>query len=311
MQEGFLYALTGSTGAGKTAITLRVAASVGQGIKFAGRETKKRRVLYLAAENPTEIRMRWIALGQQMDFDVDTIEVFFVEGGFKISETTDRLKDEAATCGGDFGLVVIDTGPVFYEGDDESSRTQQGRHAKMLRGLIDIIPGRPAVVANVHPVKNAVADNLLPAGGGNFLNEVDGNFTAAKTDNTTELHWQGKFRGVDFAPLHFMLRTVTHQRLKDSRDRLIPTVVCDWLSDSAKENIAKQRVKDEDLLLGFIEAEPAASLASLAVKMKWLLHSGEPNKPKVARAIKTLKKTSWSRKPEPAISGSRRKVNRP
>ena len=31
--------------------------------------------------------------------------------------------------GGDFGLVVIDTGPVFYEGDDENSRKQQGRHA--------------------------------------------------------------------------------------------------------------------------------------------------------------------------------------
>jgi hypothetical protein len=44
-----------------------------------------------------------------------------------------------------------------------------------------------------------------------------GNFTAAKTDSTTELHWQGKFRGVEFAPLHFMLRTVTHQRLRTAR----------------------------------------------------------------------------------------------
>jgi hypothetical protein len=289
LQEGFLYSLTGSTGAGKTAITLRAAASIALGINFAGRETKTRRVLYLAAENPTDIRMRWIALGQQMDFDVDTIDVFFVEGWFKLSETTERLKQEATTCGGEFGLVVIDTGPVFYEGDDESSRAQQGRHGKMLRSLIDIIPGRPAVLANVHPVKNAGADNLLPAGGGNFLNEVDGNFTAAKTDNTAELHWQGKLRGVDFAPLHFMLRTVTHERLTDSKGRLMPTVICDWISDQAKEDIAKQRVADEDRLLGFIDADPKASLASLAIKMSWLLHSGEPHKTKIVRALKTLK----------------------
>jgi hypothetical protein len=188
LQEGFLYSLTGATGAGKTAITLRLAASTALGVIFAGRETKRRRVLYLAAENPDDVRMRWIALSQHMHFDIDAIEVFFVEGVFKISQVKDRLKEEADKLGGDFGLVIIDTGPVFYEGDDENNRTQQGRHAAMLRELISVIPGKPTVIANCHPVKNASSDNLLPAGGGNFLNQVDGNLTAAKTDGTTELH---------------------------------------------------------------------------------------------------------------------------
>jgi hypothetical protein len=290
VQEGFLYSLTGATGAGKTAITLCAAASVALGKRFANRETKKRRVLYLAAENPTDIRMRWIALAQQMDFDADTIEVFFVEGKFRISEAAQRLKDEATNYGGEFGLVVIDTGPVFYEGNDENNRTQQGNHAEMLRSLIDVIPGRPAVIANVHPVKNADAENLLPAGGGNFLNQVDGNLTAARIDSTTELHWHGKFRGVEFAPMHFMLRTVTHERLKDTKGRLIPTVVCDWISDGAKEEIAKQRLNDEDRILAAIEADPKASTATLATKMGWTLYSGEPNKMKASRVIKTLKK---------------------
>ena len=227
IQEAFLYSLTGATGAGKTAFTLRLAASVGLGISFANRETKQCRVLYLAAENPVDIRMRWIALAQQMDVDADTIEVYFVEGVFRISQLAGRLKAEAEELGGEFGLVIVDTSPVFYEGDDENSRTQQGKHAEMLRRLIDIIPGKPAVVANCHPVKNAAPDNLLPAGGGNFLNQVDGNLTAARTDNTTELHWQGKFRGPDFALLHFMLRTVTHERLVTSTGRIMPTVVCD------------------------------------------------------------------------------------
>jgi RecA-family ATPase len=144
-----------ATGAGKTAITLRLAASVALGISFAGRKTKKRRVLYLAAENPVDIRMRWIALAQQMDFDADAIEVYFIEGVFRISKMTNTLKAEAERIGGEFGLIIVDAGPVFYEGDDENNRNQQGKHAEMLRGLINAIPGKPSVLANVHPVKNA------------------------------------------------------------------------------------------------------------------------------------------------------------
>jgi hypothetical protein len=70
-----------------------------------------------------------------MDFEADSIEVYFVEGAFKISQMADTLKTEAERTGGEFGLVIIDTGPVFYEGDDENNRTQQGRHAGMLRGI--------------------------------------------------------------------------------------------------------------------------------------------------------------------------------
>jgi hypothetical protein len=92
LQEGFLYSLTGATGSGKTSITLRLAASTALGVVFAGRETKKRRVLYLAAENPDDVRMRWIALAQQMDFDIGTIEVFFVKGVFKISRAKECLR---------------------------------------------------------------------------------------------------------------------------------------------------------------------------------------------------------------------------
>jgi AAA domain len=84
LQGGFLYSLTGATGAGKTCLTLRLAASVALGVIFANRETKKGRVLYLAAENPDDVRMRWIALAQHMDFDVNEIEVYFVEGGTQV-----------------------------------------------------------------------------------------------------------------------------------------------------------------------------------------------------------------------------------
>jgi hypothetical protein len=290
IQRRFCYSLTGQTGSGKTAVTLRLAASAAMGIEFAGRKTKKTRVLYAAAENPDDVRMRWIALAPHMGFEIDAIDVFFTEGCFSISKMTAKLSEEAQKLGGDFGLVIIDTSPAFFEGDDENSRTQMGAHARLMRGLINVIPGGPAVIANCHPVKNAAADNLLPAGGGTYLNEVDGNFTCAKSDSTTEMHWQGKFRGPEFAPMNFIIKTVTHQNLKDSDGRLIPTVICEYLTEQAKEEITAAGRKDEDKMLELISSNPRASYATLAAEMAWKLHSGDPNKMKSKRCVAALVK---------------------
>jgi hypothetical protein len=288
LQQSFLYSLTGQTGAGKTSITLRLAASIAEGNIFAGRETKKCRVLYLAAENPDDARMRWIALAPHMDFDLDTIEVFFSDTRFTISKMKSMLCAELARHGGEFGLVIVDTGPSFFEGDDESNRVQMLAHAKMFRSLIELIPGRPCIVVNCHPIKNAAADNLLPAGGGTFLNEMDGNLTASKTESTVELHWQGKFRGPEFAPMHFLIKTITHPRLKDKKEKLIPTCLAEWISEQATEEIAAQKNADENRVLEHISWNPKISLAGLATAMDWKLYNGEPNKMKAQRCVKSL-----------------------
>jgi hypothetical protein len=65
--------------------------------------------------------MRWIALAQCMAFDPDTIEVFFSDQRFTISKMLPMLKAELARHGGEFGLVIIDTGPSLFEGDDENT----------------------------------------------------------------------------------------------------------------------------------------------------------------------------------------------
>ena len=290
LQEGFLYSLTGQTGSGKTSIMLRLAASIATGQQFAGRETKQRRVLYLAAENPLDVQMRWIALAQHVDFLPAEAEVFFVEGVFRLSETPSVLRAEAEKLGGEFGLVVVDTGPVFYEGTDENNRTEQGRHAVIMRELITLIPGTPCVIVNCHPVKNADPDNLLPAGGGNFLNSVDGNLTLAKTESACELHWAGKFRGVEFMPLNFMLKTVTHQDLKDSRGKLIPTVISVWISEQGKEELTAYRNAVDRQALEIISSNSRVTQVELAAHLGWKVHSGQPNKVRAHRLFKTLEK---------------------
>src|SRR5262249_19387606 len=199
---------------------------------------------------------------------------------------TTRLEIEAV---GGIALAVTDTSAAYFEGDDENNNVQAGAHARMFRSLVDL-PGGPCVLVNCHPVKNAGNDNLIPRGGGAFIAEVDGNLTARNDGSTVQLHWQGKFRGPDFAPLSFQLHTVTHERLRDSKGRLTPTVVASYLSPAAQEELATVARTEEDQLLAVLSKNEGASLADLARKVDWTLKTGEPNKMKVQRKLKRLLK---------------------
>lgn len=288
VQLGFFYALTGKTGGGKTAIALLVAASVALGQPIGAHGVGKGRVLYFAGENPDDIRMRWIAMAENMLFDIDEIDVHFIPGTFKISDMAARIAQEVERSG-ELALVIVDTSAAYFEGDDENSNAQAGAHARRLRGLI-YLPGRPTVVVNCHPTKNAGDDNLLPRGGGAFVAEVDGNLTARKTDGAVELHWQGKFRGPDFAPINFQLKTIGCARLQDSKGRAIPSVMAVHLTDTAQDAMTDAARRDENLLLADIAANPSSSMQQRAVTLNWLTSERKPYKAKVQRAQEALRK---------------------
>jgi hypothetical protein len=288
LQQGFLYSLTGKTGAGKTAIGLLVTATTSLGQRLHGREINKGQALYFAGENPIDITMRWIAQAQQFALTPEDFEgVHFVSGAYKLSEIAPRIRQEVEALCLAPALVVIDTSAAYFEGGDENSNVEAGIHARRMRELVSL-PGRPTVLVNCHPTKNAGDDNLLPRGGGSFVAEVDGNLTAKAVDGAVELHWQGKFRGPDFAPLLFRLKTVTHERLKDSRGRLIPTVVAEALSEQAHNEIVAAARNDEDLVLAAVAANPKGSLATHARALGWHYRSSEPNKSRVNRAVQAL-----------------------
>jgi AAA domain len=287
LQRRFCYSLTAHTGRGKTAIALLIAAHVALGRPLAGREIENGRVLMFAGENPTDVCQRWIAMSEQMDFDANTIQVYFIPGRFKISDLIARIRAEVAALG-DMALLIIDTSAAYFEGDDENNNVQLGKHASNVRELR--IPGGPTTIINCHPTKNASDDNLLPRGAGAFLAEVDGNLTLKLDDTAIEMHWQGKFRGADFAPMSFQLHTVTHERLKDTRGRPISTVIARPLSDTAQEELAKAIRSDEDQLLQVIAADPKASLAELARTAGWFNKQSEPLKAKAQRTVDRLKK---------------------
>jgi hypothetical protein len=200
------------------------------------------------------------------------------------------------TLGG-VALVVIDTTAAYFEGNEENSNTQAGNYARMQRSLIETLPGDPTILALCHPVKNAADDNLLPRGGGAYLNEVDGNLTVSQDDGVVQLYWQGKFRGPDFAPVAFHLRSVTHERLKDSKGRLIPTVIADHMSDTAVEEFKKITLSNEDTVLRLLAADGSLSFANIAGRAGWFSsRDGKPNKSMAQRCVARLKNEKLIRK---------------
>ncbi len=286
LQKGFIYSNTGQTGAGKTAIALRIALSIGDGRDLGDRLVKQGRVLFCAGENPDDIRMRWIAMAAVMNFDPAEVDVYFLDGAVKISETEGAIRAKMEAVGS-FECVVIDTSAAFYEGADENDNVAMLAHARRLRSLTTL-PGKPTVLVNCHPVKNAAADNLLPRGGGSFLNEMDGNLTSAKKEEISELHWQGKFRGPDFSPIAFKLQPVKTPTLIDSKGRQVPTVAAEPITASEKTEMELTARNDEDAVLLMMDRHDGASLSTIAELLGWLDGGGKAYKVKVQRIVKSL-----------------------
>jgi AAA domain/Toprim-like len=292
LQRRFVYSLTAATGDGKTAIALLISLAVSQSSKLGKLEVKRGRVLYFAGENPDDVRMRWMATTQQVSLAPEDIDnVHFVPGVFKFTEISERIHQEMAAR--DLALVIVDTSAAYFETDDENNNMQALAHAKRLRKL-SRLPGGPTVLICCHPTKNA--ENLVPRGGGAFLNEVDGNLTCKRNDLAVELHWHGKFRGPDFAPMFFQLKVVTHERLKDADGNLIQTVVALPLSDEGLKEISLKNRKDQDDVLLSIEGAPDLSTRERAQRLCWLTKAGDPYHMRVVRAEKALKEAGLIKK---------------
>jgi hypothetical protein len=287
LQRRFVYSITAQTGVGKTAVAMLISAHVATGRKFGNLDVEKGTVLYFAGENPTDIQMRWLGSTSSMGIDPETTDVHFVPGATALSGIVQRITEEVARKRLSPALVIVDTAAAYFEGDDENSNTQAVDHARRLRSLT-LLPGGPTVLILCHPTKRAAADDLIPRGGGAFLNEVDGNIALRKQDTLIGAEVQGKFRGREFSPLHFELNTVYHPLLKDARGRDIPTVVAKAIDDSTKQRMAESTKRNEDSLLKVIYEQPRASLRAMAAAMGWIDAKGQPQAMRVSRACEAL-----------------------
>jgi RecA-family ATPase len=184
IQRRFVYSMTAPTSAGKTSIVMRLAAHTALGLPLDDREVAQGKVLYLAGENPDDVRMRWIKLCEELNVEPKVVPVFFLPSNPRLSEVAVRKQiNEESALHGPFVLVIVDTSAAYFEGDDENNNVQMGKHARMLRSLAKL-PGGPTIIVTCHPTKKADNEDLVPRGGGAFLNEIDTNLVCIKEPNT-------------------------------------------------------------------------------------------------------------------------------
>jgi hypothetical protein len=288
VQRGRLLSLTGKTGHGKTAVMAYLAFCFAYGKEFGGRPTEKGRVLFLAGENPDDVRARFLVCADVYDQPINE-NLFFVPGIINIDTQFEFIKAKVEEIG-DFTAVIVDTAAAFFTGTEENDNKQQIDFAHQLRRYTEM-PGKPAVIVPCHPVKNAWKENLLPRGGSAFVNEVDGNLTLWSEDNgkTIQLHWQGKLRGPGFEPIDFELKTETSEKVKDSKNRLIPSVAAHPISEEKAKELTKAARSDEDGLLDMMLNWPNGSYADWAGNLGWVTENDAPNKSRVFRTMERLK----------------------
>lgn len=215
LPRGVAYSLTGHAGHGKTTLALQIALSVAMGESFDGRETSQGRVLILAGENPYNVKWQYAAALAALDLSAKDVPIDFVQGRFSIKEWGEvvRAKMEAMP---DLKLVVVDSLQAFFEGDNDNDNAQMVEMAHKLRDLCET-SNRPALLIIAHPAgKVASKDNLVPRGGGAFLNEIDGNLTVWSQDASQQtLHHSQKFRGAGFDPMEFVMQIHEFSHLTD------------------------------------------------------------------------------------------------
>jgi hypothetical protein len=296
MQRHFFYSLTGNTGDGKTAIALLLAAYVAMGGQRLGtHEVEHGRVVYIAKENATDIRMRLIGMAFKIGFDRNALanDFLVIEQLDSLEKDMPRIAKEVEAFG-QVALVVIDTSAATFPGDDENNNPQMIAHAKMQRRFCDL-PGRPCVLALCHPPKNASSkEQLVPRGGGAYLNETDGNLTAlGHGEKLSDLHWTGKFRGPDFEKITFRFSTVYTTELSDAKGRVLPTVMAEVVTDEQAAENEEKAVFQENRLLAAMVAKPHGSLTTWAEHCGWTLPAkpgefAKPNKALTQRVMRRL-----------------------
>jgi hypothetical protein len=187
-----------------------------------------------------------------MGFDPEELDqtLLVIQSAGNLEKDMERIRSEVQAFG-DVVLVILDTSAALFVGDNENDPIQMLKHALKQRKLT-MLPGRPCVIALNHPPKAASGpEQLLPRGGGGYLNETDGNFTLCTT------------------------------ALMDKRGRMLPTVMAQLVTDADLVASEEKLLFQDNRLLTAVRARPEGSIAEWAVDCGWMLRGkdGQPDAP--------------------------------
>jgi len=297
LQRGRLYACTSLTAHGKTAVWLYNACMIACGTPVGAHRTKKADVLIMQGENPDDLKGRILAMEQAVAPDYLP---YIMPGHIPLSaEHILRLRGDCQELSLSLGLVIVDTAASFFPFEEENNNVQAGEYARDILRKLTQLPGDPAVVVLCHPTKAAARDNLMPRGGGAFLNELDGNFTlwSEVLGQTTVLHWQDKIRGPDFEPINYRLRPVALERYTDNFGNPPFSVIAEAISDDAAASQNASMLITENQVLRTIRDHPTFSFTDIAEALGWKNALHQPLRSKVQRAVKGLERDKLVHQP--------------
>jgi hypothetical protein len=199
---------------------------VAVGRAFAGCHTEQGRVVYFAGENPDDVAQKFLVACTFWGLDPARLPITIVPGAFDLAANMDDAIT-SAQADGSVALCIVDTSAAYRFDESEDDNQASKQWGQWLRQFLRM-NGNPAIIVAAHPIKHARSKaDLLPRGGGGFLNEIDGNLVlwADLENRTTELHWTGKLRGPGFPPISFDLREVDHPTWTFHDGRPVPSTI--------------------------------------------------------------------------------------
>lgn len=214
LKKGCLYALVGRTGSAKTATAIYQAICLASGFHFFDRECIEMPVLYVAAENPDEVKAR---MRLQIEAFARWLGTFWtleqvtgwrkkLEMNLMVVPRSFMLKQKQYELHGiinehKIGAVFVDTDSAVSVGGDgnDNDNSERMEHARDLR-TITRLPSLPVVIDLCHPAgTNKTVENPFPRGGSAFANEIDGVMNQTRKGDTATLRSHPeKFRGEEF-----------------------------------------------------------------------------------------------------------------
>jgi hypothetical protein len=292
IQRGRTYSCTSMTGHGKTAVWLFFSCMIIAGRMIGTIKVVQGNVVYLAGENPDDVCARLFACAEAYGLPRHKLP-YILPRNFPLTEdAAEELRKEIDDLNLDPVAIIGDTLAAFYHGDNDNDNVPMGEFGRHQR-ILTRCKGNPAVIFQAHPIKNADKDNLVPRGGGAYMNEMDGNLTlwSDALGEETTLHWQKKLRAADFPPVHFILRSEKVGEFQDQWSKPIWSIVAEAVSMESAANAKAQAVTDENAVLYWTDKQPGISLRDIATNAGWLTKQGGPNHSKVNRLLTRLKKS--------------------
>ncbi|OWZ92846.1 hypothetical protein B9J07_13610 [Sinorhizobium sp. LM21] len=260
--SGKILTLTGKTGHGKTITAIKLAIDVAAGRFFCGRKCRKGHVAFVAAENPDNVRMQFMAQCEDMGLDPGSLDISWHEGAFSLANASPTIREELAWYP-ETTLVIFDSLQALFDGDDSNSNNQMLRTAIAFRDLVKSHANKPAGIILSHPIKNATKSDLTPYGGGALLNELDGNLTQWNEGGIAELHHQGKFRGAPFDPITLELAVIESDSVRDLENEKLRMTVVRPMGEQRRAEVATDAMKRRILILTAIRDKPGIIQAEL------------------------------------------------